>query len=97
MNTTLKLVAALSAGAAAGALGLLAASWAGVGVTPAKVRRELTEQEVAWKLDGTRTYQDLTRRSLASWVEVAPLTAVEADRPKVQAPHVEPLVALKRQ
>ena len=30
MNTTVKLVAALSAGAAAGALGLLAASWAGV-------------------------------------------------------------------
>ncbi|ASM79206.1 phenylacetic acid degradation protein PaaY (plasmid) [Vitreoscilla filiformis] len=64
---------------------------------PAKVRRELSEQEVAWKLDGTRTYQDLTRRSLASLVEVAPLTAVETDRPKVQAPHVEPLVALKRQ
>lgn len=30
MNTTVKLVAALSAGAAAGALGLLAASWTGV-------------------------------------------------------------------
>lgn len=64
---------------------------------PAKVRRELSEQEVAWKLEGTRTYQDLTRRSLASLVEVAPLAAVEDGRPKVQAPHVEPLVALKRQ
>ena len=64
---------------------------------PAKVRRELSEQEVAWKLEGTRTYQDLTRRSLASLVEVAPLAAVEAGRPQVQAPQVEPLVALKRQ
>jgi phenylacetic acid degradation protein len=64
---------------------------------PAKVRRELSEQEIAWKLEGTRTYQDLTRRSLASLVEVAPLAAVEDGRPKVQAPQVEPLVALKRQ
>lgn len=64
---------------------------------PAKVRRELSEQEIAWKLEGTRTYQDLTRRSLASLVEVTPLAAVEDGRPQVQAPQVEPLVALKRQ
>ncbi|MCV4600516.1 phenylacetic acid degradation protein PaaY, partial [Escherichia coli] len=40
---------------------------------PAKVRRELSDQEVAWKQEGTRTYQDLTRRCLATMREVVPL------------------------
>jgi len=63
---------------------------------PAKVVRELTDQEVAWKLEGTKTYQDLTKRSLASMKEVQALSAVEANRPRVQAPDVKPLVAIKR-
>ena len=63
---------------------------------PAKVLRELSDQEVAWKLEGTRTYQDLTRRSLASMLEVDALPAVEADRPRVKAPDVKPLIATKR-
>ena len=63
---------------------------------PAKVLRELKDQEVAWKLEGTLTYQDLTRRCLASMRETAPLSQVEADRPRVQAPKVEPLIAVKR-
>jgi phenylacetic acid degradation protein len=33
---------------------------------PARVRRQLGEEEIAWKQEGTRTYQDLTRRCLAS-------------------------------
>ena len=40
--------------------------------TPAKVIRELSEAEVAWKSDGTRTYQDLARRSLATMVRQSP-------------------------
>ena len=63
---------------------------------PAKVIRELTDQEVAWKLEGTKTYQDLTKRSLASMKEVPALSAVETNRPRVQAPDVKPLVAVKR-
>ena len=30
---------------------------------PAQVVRELTEQEIAWKVEGTKSYQELTRRS----------------------------------
>jgi phenylacetic acid degradation protein len=63
---------------------------------PAKVVRELSEQEIAWKLEGTHTYQELTRRCLASMVETRPLTAVEANRPALQAPDVQPLIATKR-
>ena len=63
---------------------------------PAKVRRELTDAEIAWKLEGTQTYQELTRRCHASLREVAPLPRAEADRPQLKAPEVEPLVVLRR-
>jgi len=63
---------------------------------PVKVKRELTEQEIAWKREGTETYQDLTRRSLASLVEVTPFTAVESNRPRVKSPEVKPLIATRR-
>lgn len=63
---------------------------------PAKVMRPLKDQEVAWKLEGTRTYQNLTERCLATLREVQPLAAVEADRPRLQAPDVKPLIAAKR-
>ena len=62
---------------------------------PAKVVRQLSEQEIAWKGDGTRTYHDLARRSLESMYETAPLTSVEADRKRIQVPGVIPLVELK--
>ena len=63
---------------------------------PAKVLRELSDQEVAWKLEGTRTYQALTLRSLATMQEVTALAEVEADRPRLDAPDVRPLIATKR-
>ena len=63
---------------------------------PAKVLRPLTDEEIAWKLEGTLTYQDLTRRSLAGLVEVQPLHAVEPDRRRVTAPDVKPLIATRR-
>lgn len=50
---------------------------------PAGVKRALSDEEVAWKQRGTREYQDLTRRCLASLVECAPLAEVEADRPRM--------------
>lgn len=64
--------------------------------TPAKVIRELSDAEIAWKADGTRTYQDLARRSLATMQEVSPLAAVEPDRRRIEMPDVVPLVELKK-
>jgi phenylacetic acid degradation protein len=63
---------------------------------PAKVMRPLKDEEVAWKLEGTHTYQNLTERCLRSMVEVQPLTQLEADRPRLKAPNVKPLIAAKR-
>ena len=63
---------------------------------PAKVRRELSDQEVAWKLEGTRTYQELARRCLAGLEEVAPLPAPEPGRPRLRSPDVRPLSVTKR-
>ena len=64
---------------------------------PAKVVRPLEEKEMAWKVDGTRTYQDLAVRSLKTMREVTPLAEVEADRRRIEVPGVIPLVDLKRQ
>ncbi len=63
---------------------------------PAKVIRDLSEEKIAWKQQGTLTYQDLTRRCLATMTEVQPLAAIEPDRPRLQTPDVQPLIAEKR-
>ena len=68
----------------------------GMAGVPAKVIRALKDEEVAWKRTGTETYQDLTRRCLATLQEVEPLAQAEAGRPSVQAPHVKSLIASKR-
>jgi len=54
---------------------------------PAKVKRELSDAEIAWKLEGTMTYQELTGRCLESMMEVAPLAAIEK-RPSTGAQFV---------
>lgn len=63
---------------------------------PAKVVRELTEQEMRWKADGTAVYQDLTRRCHASLVETEALTAVEPNRRRFDMPDLRPLIDTKR-
>ena len=63
---------------------------------PAKPVRELTDQELAWKLEGTRTYQRLVQRCHDSLVEVTPLREVPADRQRLQQDDLQPLVATKR-
>lgn len=63
---------------------------------PAKVIRPLSEEEIRWKSEGTATYQDLARRSLATMRETVPLTAVEPGRKRIHMPDVVPLVALRR-
>lgn len=51
---------------------------------PAVVKRELTEEEVRWKYDGTLEYQELARRYQKAVVACEPLTEVEPDRPRMQ-------------
>ena len=63
---------------------------------PAKAIRPLSDEEIRWKSSGTATYQDLTRRSLATMEETVPLTAVEAGRKRIHMPDVVPLVELRR-
>lgn len=63
---------------------------------PAKVIRPLSDEEVRWKTEGTATYQDLTRRCLATLHETTPLTAVEPDRKRIEMPDVVPLVATRK-
>jgi phenylacetic acid degradation protein len=62
---------------------------------PAKVVRKLSDQEVAWKGEGTESYQDLTRRSLASMREVTALERPEPDRKRLDLPELLPLSELK--
>ena len=64
---------------------------------PAKVLRALTDEEIAWKGSGTRTYQELAVRSMTTMREVAPLAAAEADRPRIRvAADVVPKIALRK-
>lgn len=62
---------------------------------PAKVVRELTEQEMAWKVEGTVLYQHLARRSLETMIETVALTEVEADRKRILLPDIKPLIEAK--
>ncbi|MCL4210422.1 MAG: transferase hexapeptide repeat family protein [Phycisphaerales bacterium] len=48
---------------------------------PAKVIRELSADEIAWKTEGTKVYQELARRYLATMRECEPLRSMTTDRP----------------
>ncbi|NBW47845.1 MAG: hypothetical protein EBR46_06895, partial [Betaproteobacteria bacterium] len=48
--------------------------------TPAKVVRELSEDEVKWKSEGTAVYQALAQRCRASLVPAQPLTSDDENR-----------------
>lgn len=60
--------------------------------SPAKVRRELTADEIDWKTRGTGVYQRLAAEARDKLRETAPLTAPEADRKRVRAPDYDPLI-----
>ena len=62
---------------------------------PARIVRELTEQELAWKVEGTQSYQELTRRSLATMLETDALTSARAGTPAHRAPRIA--AAVRRQ
>ncbi len=63
---------------------------------PARPVRELTEDELRWKSDATRQYQELAVRSLRTMKEATALTAVEPDRRRLELPDVLPLAAYKK-
>jgi phenylacetic acid degradation protein len=60
---------------------------------PARVMRELSADELAWKLDATRAYQNLARRSLASLRETVALAEAEPGRRRLSLSEVLPLSA----
>ena len=62
---------------------------------PARVLRELSEQELKWKMDNMRLYQQLTVRSLSTMREVEALTEVEKNRKRIDIPGAIPLSELK--
>ncbi len=52
--------------------------------SPARVVRELTTEEIAWKRKGTQEYQQLAVQCLRQMEAVVPLTAVEPDRRRLR-------------
>ena len=63
---------------------------------PARIIRELKPEELEWKAVGTREYQELTERCLASFRQCQPLAAPEADRPRLGASVAVPLHTIER-
>ena len=66
--------------------------------SPAKVIRELSDDEVAWKAQGTAIYQRLALEAPEKLRPVEPLRAVEDGRRRAEAPAYDPkvLVGLAR-
>ncbi len=54
-----------------------------VGV-PARIVRELRDDDLAMKIEGTRQYQQLTRRSLATLAETEPLAKFDPERSRLK-------------
>jgi len=62
---------------------------------PARIVRVLTDEELAWKAEGTASYVELTRRSLATMRTTTPLAAPEPDRKRIELPELLTLSARK--
>lgn len=58
---------------------------------PASVRRQLTDEEIAWKRRGTEEYQRIAQRSLETMRAVDSLSEIEADRPRLRVSPHQPL------
>ena len=66
------------------------------GGVPAKVMRELSELEMAWKVEGTGVYRDLAKRCSATMKHVEALTAVEPERRRLKLPELKTLQETRR-
>lgn len=60
--------------------------------SPAKVLRELSEQEIDWKSRGTDVYRQLAVDARTKLAPAQPLAEVEDGRRRVTAPEYDPLV-----
>ena len=60
--------------------------------SPARVIRELSEKEIAWKRQGTGVYQRLALEARDKLKPAEPLAAPEPDRRRVSAPKYDPLI-----
>jgi phenylacetic acid degradation protein len=56
---------------------------------PAKPLRELSDDEIRWKSEGTGHYQHLARRHLATGRQVEPLQTADAARLKLRVPELK--------
>src|SRR3954469_9031795 len=63
---------------------------------PAKVLRQLSEEEIRWKGDNARLYQQLAVRSATTMQAVEALTTAEADRKRIDIPGAMPLSEMKK-
>ena len=63
---------------------------------PARVLRTLSEQEIGWKRDNMRLYQQLAERSMKTSQLVEALTEVEPNRKRIDVPGAVPLSELKK-
>jgi len=54
---------------------------------PAKKIKEVSDEMIGWKTDGTRLYQGLPKVMFDEWKECEPLREVEKDRPLQEAPY----------
>jgi phenylacetic acid degradation protein len=57
---------------------------------PGKIIKQVSDEMIGWKTEGTRLYQSLPAEMMAGWKECQPLTAMAADRP-VQEKSYAPL------
>ncbi|MBB4287537.1 phenylacetic acid degradation protein PaaY [Roseospira goensis] len=62
---------------------------------PGKVIRPVTDAEFAWKMEGTKQYQELAQRCRTGLREVQPLSEPEPDRPTVRWADLKPLYQAK--
>ena len=63
--------------------------------SPAKVVRELSDAEVAWKTKGTGVYQRLAIEARAKLAPAVALAVPEEGRRRVQAPEYDPLITAR--
>lgn len=59
---------------------------------PAKVVRNLSEDEIDWKRRGTGVYQQLAAQARDKLQPAAPLATPEPDRRRIKAPEYDPLI-----
>ncbi|MFC3286472.1 acyltransferase [Paracoccus aerius] len=64
--------------------------------SPAKVVRELSAEEIAWKRQGTGVYQQLAVEAREKLAPAVALSEVEPDRRRAEAPKYDPLVMARK-